>query len=217
MTSIATDQMLAKRYAVRPPVDVDDLQRALDAAIDAPEILAIESKLDAAERLMRDSGLFTDDEIRPINETRMRARWKLGRALADVDRGHGPGRGKKMLSASTSFRAFLNSLNPKLDVRTALEAQRIGALPENELEKAFAAWHQRDDFLTYADLIDRARPYWYKAARATKHRLIQARAKTSTDPLGPFPLIYADPPWKFETYNEKGLERTSALRPAWPK
>jgi N6-adenosine-specific RNA methylase IME4 len=28
------------------------------------------------------------------------------------------------------------------------------------------------------------------------------------DVLGPFPLIYADPPWKFEIYSEKGMERT---------
>jgi N6-adenosine-specific RNA methylase IME4 len=27
-------------------------------------------------------------------------------------------------------------------------------------------------------------------------------------PLGPFPLIYADPPWRFAIYSEKGLERT---------
>src|SRR5262249_42231424 len=28
------------------------------------------------------------------------------------------------------------------------------------------------------------------------------------DAIGPFPLIYADPPWKFEIYSEMGAERT---------
>ena len=30
----------------------------------------------------------------------------------------------------------------------------------------------------------------------------------SKETIGPFPLIYADPPWKFEVYSDKGLERT---------
>jgi hypothetical protein len=31
-------------------------------------------------------GLYSIEDMRPINETRMRARWKLGRALALVER-----------------------------------------------------------------------------------------------------------------------------------
>jgi hypothetical protein len=35
--------------------------------------------------MMRASGLYRVDQIRPVNELRMRARWKLGQILADVD------------------------------------------------------------------------------------------------------------------------------------
>jgi hypothetical protein len=44
----------------------------------------------------------------------------LGRALALVERGHGPGRGKKALSSLTSLLKSLGLTKP-----TALEAQRL--------------------------------------------------------------------------------------------
>jgi hypothetical protein len=67
----------------------------------------------------------------------MRARWKLGQLLAVVERGAGPGRGKKVVQAGPSFIAYLKTLDlPKTD---ALRAQRIGLLPEAELDKVLAA------------------------------------------------------------------------------
>jgi N6-adenosine-specific RNA methylase IME4 len=91
-----------------------------------------------------------------------------------------------------------------------IEAQRIGHLPDKELEKAFAAAHKANRPNTFSDLIVWARPWWYKASREAKHKVIRAAAAAITRPeaRGPFPLIYADPPWKFATYSEKGLERT---------
>jgi len=50
--------------------------------------------------------------------------------------------------------------------------------------------------LHYADLIVIARPYWYNRER--KHRSIHDHAIDNMvlDSPGPFPLIYADPPWQ---------------------
>jgi hypothetical protein len=178
-----------------PVIRVDDIRRALDAATDPAEIKEINAKLDAFEQYMHDCGLYSIEDMRPINETRMLARWKLGRALAMVERAAGPGRGKKVLTGSTSFRALLGSLG--LDPSTSLAAQRIGALPENELVEAYAKWRERGELLHYADLIVIARPYWYKESRERKHRAIRASALESMTlgSPGPFPLIYADPPW----------------------
>jgi N6-adenosine-specific RNA methylase IME4 len=189
-----------------PVVEIEFLTQALVSAADPSTVRQIEGQLERAEAMMRASGLYRIDEIRPVNELRMRARWKLGQLLAEIERGHGPGRGKKMLSSLTSFRDYLRQI--KLTPPTALEAQRIGTLPEPELERAFAAAHREDILNTFSDLIDRARPWWYQASRKQKHLTILAKAKSSAAPLGPFPLILADPPWKFETYSEKGLERT---------
>jgi N6-adenosine-specific RNA methylase IME4 len=157
---------------------------------------------------MRESGLYTEDEIRPINELRMRARWKLGQLLAKIERNHGPGRGKKISRTEKSFMTYISDLG--LDKSRALEAQRIGHLPEKELEKALAAAHKADRLSTVSDLIISARPWWYKASREKKHKIIHATAATISRPAapGPFPLLYPDPPWKFATFSEKGLERT---------
>ena len=38
--------------------------------------------------------------------------------------------------------------------------------------------------------------------------MIVANAAAVAEEVGPFPLIYADPPWQFKIYSEKGLERT---------
>jgi hypothetical protein len=93
-------------------------------------------------------------------------------------------------------------------------SQRLGALPPDELEKAKATAAAEDDpqdrLLQIKALIKLARPWWYKASREGKHRKIRAAASVigSSDHVGLFPLLYADPPWKFEIYSSKGLERT---------
>jgi hypothetical protein len=108
-------------------ISIEVLARALADAQAPEDVLPLEKELSLAERYMRDSGLYTSDQVRQVNELRMRARWRLGQLLAAIERAPGPGRGKKMLTVSTSFRALLAKL--ELDSAVALHAQRIGALP----------------------------------------------------------------------------------------
>ena len=63
----------------------------------------------------------------------MLARWKLGRALAKIERHQGA---KTLSHDATKFRDFLKSLG--LDKDSASRAQRIGALPPDERDAAFA-------------------------------------------------------------------------------
>ncbi len=123
------------------------------------------------------------EEIRPVNEAKMRARWKLGQLLAKMERGTGPGRGKKKGGVRPSFMDYIKKIG--LANTAAKEAQRISTLPPNELEKAFAEARKHDILNTYEDLIDRARPYWYKASRSgftkARRRLLRAR---SDNPAG---------------------------------
>jgi hypothetical protein len=76
--------------------DIARVKREIERASDPAEVLEIEARLTSIETYMRDAGLYTPDEIRPVNETRMRARWRLGQLLAMVERQRvtGPGRGK---------------------------------------------------------------------------------------------------------------------------
>jgi hypothetical protein len=70
-------------------------------------------------------GLASVEDMRPINELRMVSRWKMGRALAKVERATHPGKGK---AASASLTSLLTRL--VLDRQTAMEAQCLGALPD---------------------------------------------------------------------------------------
>jgi hypothetical protein len=65
-----------------------------------------------------------------MNESLMRGRWKLGRALAKWERAK-PRPGK---TASTGLTQLLERLGTSKV--TAMEAQRIGTLPEKDLRKA---------------------------------------------------------------------------------
>jgi hypothetical protein len=42
---------------------------------------------------MHNTGLYTINQMPPVNELRMKARAKAGRALASIERAAGPGRG----------------------------------------------------------------------------------------------------------------------------
>ena len=64
-----------------------------------------ERKLSMREDYARRTGLFRPLEMRL---SRFLARWRLGEAFAPMERGAGPGRGKKDVSAETSFRGLLD-------------------------------------------------------------------------------------------------------------
>ena len=182
-------------------------RRALDHARAPEDALKVGAGIAGIETMMRQSGLYRIDELRPVRELFLDSRWALGRLLSKVMRGSGPGRGKKADARRPSFSGELARVGLKKE--TAQQAQRISALPEPEKAKAYREAAQHEILPTIELLVDVSRPYWYEAARKEKHQGIAAAAKAdAVDRLGPFPLLYADPPWRFATYSGKGLERT---------
>jgi N6-adenosine-specific RNA methylase IME4 len=200
-------ELLELENGAQPPVEFLAIRRALDAASTAAEIVDIEAKIEAIETYLRRSGLAKNlAEMWPVREARLEARWKLGRVLAEMERRPGPGRGKKDVSEGNTFSALLERLG--LDRKAAMLAQRIGNLPEQELFAAFADARARKIILDFVELIAIAGPWWREARRRKRHAEIEeaAQTKAAAEPeqLGPFALIYADPPWEFETYSFKG-------------
>ena len=168
------------------------LQRALDQAAEPEQVRAIDARAHAFERAMRDAGLGKQiEELRPYRELWIRARWRLGAMLAKMIRAAGPGRGKKEGHDVPSFKAELARLN--LERKTADRAQRLAAFPEPELLNALK---RAEDLPELDEMIRLAKPYWSKEQRKRKHKKIRAKAAEAEEELGPFPLIYADPPWK---------------------
>jgi hypothetical protein len=185
-------------------------KQALARAESVAEIREVEGMIDGFEHYMRASGRWPESEMRAITEVRVRARWKLGKLLFYTARSQGARSDRAtsfpMETKSLPLRATLDAtgIKPKL----AHEAQKLAALPEAELDAAFADYDRESSFPSFRGLIDRARPYWYRESRLAKHQKIAGAATGRLENLGPFPLIYADPPWKFEIYSEIGAERT---------
>jgi N6-adenosine-specific RNA methylase IME4 len=182
--------------------------RELAEADDPAVVVRIGRGLEAIESAMRTTGLFKPEQVREANEGKFRARWKLGKLLAQIERGKAGRKGKKNVSVSqTYFRALLKEL--ALDKSVALDAQRIGAMPEPRLLKVFEPYRGTSDYLTYRELIIHARPFWHQEKRVMNHqRIVRQSAKIRTpDTLGPFALVYWDPPWKFEAHTPEMTHR----------
>jgi N6-adenosine-specific RNA methylase IME4 len=161
----------------------------LEAARDPADVIGAERLLESFENLMRQTGLFSAEEIRLANEGKLRARWKLGRLLAREARGGGRGK------VSTGLKLLFERLH--LTAQTAMQAQRIGTLPEAKLVTALAAYRGGSDFATFSELIRIARPYWHRERR--NERLEEIGAAAALETLGMrYPIILADPPWRYE-------------------
>jgi hypothetical protein len=120
-------------------------QRSGEKSNDPETVLKAERYLESIENAMRQTGLFRDDEVRAVNEGKLRARWKLGGLLAKVERGGGRGK------VSAGLKHLLKQV--ALDKQTALEAQRISAMPVAMLDKTLAWWRERESLGTFDDLI----------------------------------------------------------------
>jgi N6-adenosine-specific RNA methylase IME4 len=198
------DTLPARVDGAPPALDLPSIRNALALATEPEEILKVDRTLEAFEIYLRRSGLWKQSwgEALDIREERLRARWLLGRTLDKIERG----KGNRFSQTGKLYSNLLSQWN--LNKNRAQEAQRIGTLPEDELQAAFDDARERDILLDFESLIDLARPYWYQASRERKHQVIYETATEDAEAFGPFPLIYADPPWKFEIYSPKGLERT---------
>jgi hypothetical protein len=200
-TQLAT--VAPEERKINPVAVTEQARQALSTTTNPVEIMQIEAKLDALERLMRETGFYPLDEIRPVNEMRMRARWRLGIALAALESQQGR-RTDLTSSAGLTKSQALKKL--ELDRQTASEAQRVGALPDKIFQEAIEQWRARDDLLHYDDLLQISKPFWNLEKRRQTHRRIAEEATAAKieapEKFGPFALIYADPPWNFETYSE---------------
>src|SRR5262249_45999748 len=191
------------------PAAVNRLRKHLNQTDDPAVLVRLVSAFDQIEDMMSRAGYRKNTEaMRPTNEARFEARWKLGRLLAKLERAQGPGRGKKMSRAGTSFRTYLAGI--ALDKNRANEAERIGAMPPKVQRKAFDEAGRLGVLNTGVAMPEWARPHYKLHARAKKHRQIRDAVVELQAPaqFGPFPLIYADPPWRFETFTPAGGGRS---------
>ena len=196
---MATDQTLVR---------LDEAARAIEAATDPGEVRETIAKLDAMRQYLAQSGLNTDSDLIRLAELSARARRKLGAMLADLSRNVGgrPAKTGDTVSAVSAYAKTLDELN--IDERTSQRMQQIATIPEEEFEKELAEARETIEPITQKRLLEASRSHWHKERRERRHEEIRQSAPEESGLTlgGPFSIIYADPPWRFDTYSEKGLE-----------
>jgi N6-adenosine-specific RNA methylase IME4 len=192
---------------------IGKIRRALSTVQTVENALKLMGMADAIEEAMGAAGYRKNTAVmRPINEARFEARWKLGQLLDELQNKKPGARTDLTLSrVGTGFRAYLREIG--LDKNRANECERIGAIkPRDKLLKAFSETEREGVLNTVDSMFDFARPFWKIKRRSQRHRKIKQAAANASAPekLGPFPLIYADPPTPFETYSESGGGKSPA-------
>jgi N6-adenosine-specific RNA methylase IME4 len=89
----------------------------------------------------------------------------------------------------------------RIEVLSFAHHQIVASLPPADQAK----WLARADKEGWT--VKELRTALAKWTRGLKHEAIKAGAKTEATNLGPFPLIYADPPWEFITHSDTGNNR----------
>jgi hypothetical protein len=132
---------------------------------------------DGLEETMKTAGLYNTKEIRPANEARFIARWKLGQLLEKKERQKViRGKAGSITKLGKSILKYLDEIG--LDKNRAAEVQRIGAIPDEEkLRKAFKEAEDNDILNTVRGMIEFARPWFKIETRKRKHKAVQADAR----------------------------------------
>jgi N6-adenosine-specific RNA methylase IME4 len=175
-------------------------RRALAEARTADEVKSVRNTaiaIQAYARQAKDKSLEAD-----AFEIRVRAERRLGEMMAvgkDQRQSRGGQGGKVSEKPSLA--------DAGIDKNLANRARKLWALPPDDFETLIS--EGREDIRRSIE-----RSVLSKLNRQQKHQNIAARAISGLEVIGPFPLIYADPPWKWGHFgaqdqeNEKGKGRT---------
>ena len=87
-----------------------DAEKAIAAAQVPEEAFGVDKQLHVLQTVMESAGLYSPDEIREVNEHRMRARWQLGTLLRNMARDKPSQEEKPCLQRRHSSRPSLSAL-----------------------------------------------------------------------------------------------------------
>ena len=131
---------------------------------------------------MHDCGLYSIEDMRPINELRMAARWKLGRSLAAKERG-GPGGRPSNKEPTTGRSGFWKWVKDvlQLEAPRVVEAQRIGCMPDEEMAAQTSGMRRLRPLISACFAEIGFSPWLMKA------RILSARSSSSVVIMPPSP------------------------------
>lgn len=179
-------------------IKYDTACRALAEAKSVDEVKTVRDVAMAMKLYARQAG--NKDLEADAFEIRKRAERRLGEMMMQGSDDRAPeGRPKKRVSEKPVSRPTLREVGIG-DKNLAQRAREAYAMPPADFEKMIG--EGRSELKKAAE-----RRHTAKIVRKEKHRKIAAKAATSAlSHAGPFPLIYADPPWKWGHFGEADQE-----------
>ena len=199
----------------------DEAVRAIAAARRTDEAVKIRNKADAMRayaKQAKNKALELD-----AAEIRMRAERQIGHLMKAQRESVGTAKpGPKPAGGAAEIGSEMDpiSMSPAtlkeagIDKHLADKARRLAALPADEFETRLGEWRRGIE-----GAHDRVTTTLLKqASRARARDVYESRIKdggsvADLDELvragRRFPVLYADPPWQFESYSDKGTDRSA--------
>lgn len=174
------------------------LQKIEDGPISAEDAAANENMLAALEEMARRSGLVSETAQVEVWLTRLLNRWRLGEALRKIAR-LSAGRKLKSAPVGANFKELVKQIGLR-STSDAQDVQRLACMPwKNALAYRDEA-RELPDMRTFAAALAYARRWWSKERRSERLEEINYRAGAlALELLGlRYPVILADPPWRYE-------------------
>jgi N6-adenosine-specific RNA methylase IME4 len=180
-------------------VPLDAARRLLAEARDVFETKVVRDKAEAIRAYAR---LACDRELEiSAAELRVRAERRIGEILAEIKAAGGLDKRRHLRIGPEAPSGHLGESLADLgiDKKLSMRAQAYAALAEAEFESRIAEWRDVE-----ARRRSRAVASLFKAiARPAPPR------ETPPLPAGKYGAILADPPWRFETWSQAGLDRAA--------
>jgi len=170
------------------------LDAASRALAEASSVYEAKDVRDTAEAVRRVAQVAKNRDLElQAAEIRVRAERRLGELLIE----YGIGRGAHFRKVTLG-----NSLPPSLDEigidkRLSRRAQSLARLDPAEFEARLAVWREEAERREARVLSSLLKAVARPAAAASPPPL----------PEGKYRVIYADPPWRFQTFSARGLDR----------
>lgn len=171
-------------------LDVERAKAYLEHCRDLDDVKKVRDKAVAVARYMR-TRKAADDSAVHAAEIARRAERRLGEMSAELDKGHGPGRGKTSDNeADVSKEKYLK--NAGIEPRQARRWEAIASVPEDEFDEALGAAAKQHRPASANELIGIAK-HNRKTVLAE-----ELNAKPLPETTGRFNVIVIDPPWQYE-------------------
>lgn len=168
---------------------------------EARTVLDVKDVRDKAEALRTYARMAKDREGElTAAEIRVRAERRLGEMLIEIKSAGQLSEGRRFGGSPAEPPEDVVVLaDLDLTKKDSMRAQQLAKVPEGEFEARVASWRQEEQARAARSISS-----LFKAAARPP-----APARTPELPDGKYRVIYADPPWRFETWSDAGNDRAA--------